>query len=143
MTATVGPFQLRTVSLRDWIVLLHEDSPFLGDQLPTPQQLAEFLWHFSPERNAGESRELFMRFCKWLFFPPYRECLWTDASAVTRRRFALTAEIIDACRAHVHAARPPDHIVDQEIERVIAATRLRSDEQNTKPTENPWIPRKS
>lgn len=70
LTETVSGFELRPLTLRDYLILKCTKSPFLGAEIPTRPQLIAFLWLMSPQFRPGWSisvlidRRLFARRCR-------------------------------------------------------------------------------
>jgi hypothetical protein len=57
ISETVGPFELRPMTLRDYIVLKNAGSPLLGaGTKPSPEQLAMFVWLLLEEPKGSQQR---------------------------------------------------------------------------------------
>ena len=108
ITETVGGFELRPLTLRDYITLRMMRSPLICGGTPSPGQLAAFLWLLSPSHRPGLTlgaflnRRLFLRRCKY-FLP-------SSNRADRPERMANAARLLVAIRAYVEEAfqdRPP------------------------------------
>lgn len=66
LTESIGKFEVRQMTLRDYLVLKTMRSPLLFRAIPSPEQLAAFLWVLSPsyQPDAPRARYRFLRRCR-------------------------------------------------------------------------------
>src|SRR5438046_741906 len=102
LNESVAGFELVPLTLRHYLILRSTRNPILWGDLPTPNQLFNFLWLLSPEYNGPQTRarKRFQRRCRKIFFPPQflplLNCRWTQTwhfVKVNRNRIAA-AKII-------------------------------------------------
>ena len=99
ITETVAGFELRQMTLRDYLVLQVMRHPLLGGGTPSPEDLVAFLWLLSPAYRPAftlgsfVNRRLFLRRCAG-FLPSLRH-------GMTPERLVIAARIVEACRAYV------------------------------------------
>lgn len=91
LSETVGPFELRPLTLRGYLVLQMARSPLLHHATPSREQLVQFLWAQSVDYKPGRKG----RFARWLFMRKCRKHLAT---------FTESARIIGACHAYIDEA---------------------------------------
>ena len=59
LNETVCGFELRPMTLRDYIILRIANNPLLGDELPSPAELTQFLWTLSVGYSRSRLRRIF------------------------------------------------------------------------------------
>ncbi len=109
ITESIGAFEVVPMTLRQHAILRVMRHPLLGKEMPSPVDLANFLWLLSPgftPQNTWAKRR-FMRLCRRTFFPPRYLPLINTAWARARHhrkhdaRMAVAAEIVTKARAYV------------------------------------------
>jgi hypothetical protein len=111
VTESVAGFELRPMTLRDYLVLKSARSPLLAGRIPSPDQLLAFLWQLSPWYRPRLSlatiinRRLFVWHCRRLL--PLREPRvrwkmglprWQEQA---QKRLERAARLVLACREYV------------------------------------------
>ena len=71
-------FEVRQITLRDWLILDAIDSPILRGEIPQPEEVARFLWVLSPRFVAG--RGLFARWSRFRFVRKVAKLPYGEAS---------------------------------------------------------------
>ena len=84
LSETVCGFELRPMTLRDYAVLRMAGNPLLGDALPAPEELAQFLWILSVSYSKSRLRRI-------LFSIRVNKACATPLQA---------ARLIDSCREY-------------------------------------------
>lgn len=109
LTENVAGYELIPLTVEKYTILSFAGNPLLFGGLPSPEQLAQFLWLLSPQYTpqGGASKRRFLRRCRE-FFTGVGSARFFKTSG--RRRIARASEIIEACRKYVFDAmadRPP------------------------------------
>ncbi len=107
----IAGFEVRPLTLRHVLVLRLMQSPLVtGGQLPTPAQLAAFLWLLSPDYvpGGGRARQRFLRRCR-AFLPPRPPLIRTRRAmkrwqSRTAAAVTLAGQIITAARTYISEA---------------------------------------
>lgn len=91
---TICGFELLPMTLRHYVILLIARNPLLGDAVPSPVQLAQFLWILSPDYSpkGGFRRWRILRRCRKLI---------PKGGKNSFKQFGRVAEVIEACRKYV------------------------------------------
>ncbi len=85
MTETVSGFELLPLTIERWLMLRFAKNALLYGDVPTPEQLGQFLWVCSPKFNAkGKGRAWFLFCCSMAF-----------------RNLRRVQEIVIAARAYI------------------------------------------
>jgi hypothetical protein len=96
----VGGFKCRPMTLTDYMILRTSKNPLLYGQVPTPEQLAAFLWLLSPEYRPTDlkGRAKFLKRCRKHFMPPPYRALLNTKRAQARQlvRVQRATAIFDA-----------------------------------------------
>lgn len=113
----IAGYEVLPMTVRHIAILSMANSPLLYGAIPSPAQLAQFLWAVSPQfspDNVGAARRGFITRCREFtpataptFFFKLRKRSWELANAKKLKR---AAEIIDACHKYVFEAlqdKPP------------------------------------
>lgn len=89
----ISDFEVRQLTLRDWLILYSTESPMVFGGIPTPGQVAQFLWLLNPRYNReGRGKSQFLRMCRRAFKRP----LWVrDIVAGIRKYMADTMVDLD------------------------------------------------
>lgn len=112
VTESIGGFDVLPLTLTHLVMLRVAKSPLLsGAHLPSPGDLAAFLWILSPEFTTapGPARERFFKRCRSEFMPVRKPWLRTRLAMIIWQRkeddrLARAAELINAARAYVEEA---------------------------------------
>src|ERR1051326_4784779 len=109
-TETIGGFECRAMTLKDFLLLRISKNALLCGGIPTPEQLLAFLWLLSPQYAPGASRaraRLVASCAK--FLPPKKPLIhfpWLMKRwrARAERHLAAAAEMIGAIRLYLQEA---------------------------------------
>jgi hypothetical protein len=115
LAEVVGGFHLSPLTLRHYIILRAVRSPLLTvDGIPSPAELAAFLWLLHPDYNPTKGRKAFLRRCRRLVPPslPIYRSKWTlrRFNRLTIETLARVAVVLDGCRqlvSHAFSERMP------------------------------------
>lgn len=104
VTENVAGYELRPMTLRDYLILQTAQNPLLHQALPSPTQLASFLWLLSADYDpaATRRRRQFLRRCR-AFCPPSVP-LWPTKRASVRW-YGQRCRALECFRATVAAAK--------------------------------------
>lgn len=92
----IGPFDVRPMTLRHYLMLRAMRSPLLGKALPSTNDLAAFLWVVSPDFSlCVKARNKFLKKCRRSF---------VSTRFFRQKKLKVAAEIINAARAYVDEA---------------------------------------
>jgi hypothetical protein len=76
LTENVAGFELKALTLRNYLTLQFIGSPLLTNGTPSPVQLAQFLWVNSVAfKVCPKARNRFLKSCRF-FCPPAPPCFW-------------------------------------------------------------------
>jgi len=71
LNENIAGFEICQMTLQHWLILRIAKSPMIYGGVPTPAQLAQFLWVMNPAYNArGVGRWRFLRMCRKAFRNP-------------------------------------------------------------------------
>jgi hypothetical protein len=98
VTESVGGFEILPMNFRHYLILRLANNPLLFDRLPSPVDLAAFLWVLSPAYHPqGLGRRKFLQSCR-SFLPPLPPLFPTRRS---RARHARQSELAVKTAAHL------------------------------------------
>lgn len=110
VTESIAGFEVLPINLEHLILLQLAGSPLLSGKLPSPAQLAQFLWVLNPAYHpqGGAARKRFLRQCRQFMPRPapffnfwiFRK-RWLQQNA---KHLARAAAVIDAAHAYVFEA---------------------------------------
>ena len=71
VTESIGPFEVKPLTLRHYLTLRTKGSPFLmPGASPTPSDLFVLLWLLSPQYGQAKAKRRLLRACRAMFFAP-------------------------------------------------------------------------
>jgi hypothetical protein len=80
----IAGFEVCQMTLRHWLILRVAKSPMIYGGVPTPEQMAQFLWVMHPAYNPeGRGKWRFRRMCKKAFRNP----VWTQNLIAGARKY--------------------------------------------------------
>lgn len=106
VTETVCGFELKPLTLRNYLLLRILNSPLLTNEVPSPTEIAQFLWLNSAEYSLDDvARRRFLKRCR-RFTPPPAPLLFMTKRWQRKYNIALieAAKCVVAIRAYVNEA---------------------------------------
>jgi hypothetical protein len=115
LTENVAGFELKPLTLRNYLTLQFINSPLLAKETPSPVQLAQFLWVNSKDfKVCPRARARFLKGCRF-FCPPSPPILFQTRR--WRRRFNRAmfemARVLNAAREYIKQSTmdaPPSRV---------------------------------
>jgi len=105
LVGSIAGCKVRVMTVRDYVALMHSQSPFIVKTEPTFEHLGEFLWYLSPEierwHNRIGWRKSWIVGCRWSLFSIERWQIRMFSKRL-RRRLGIT-KLENAARAFQRA----------------------------------------